>query len=459
MIKTIQPIELQKHKAIPGNRGHWLLGNLPEINRKGILQFYLDSWKEFGDIFYFRIGPKVIYVVTNPAQIKQILVENHRFYEKGESYEGLKLLLGDGLATSDGELWQRQRRLMQPFFTENKIKCFGVRMSDAIQEMLERWQPYAQEGKTLEIMAEMERLAMSMIGRTVLSVDTGNHTEIGQAIKTSLTYIGKRSTQLFNLPLFIPTPSNCPFKKARNYTNQFIYKLITERRENPEAAKDLLSQLLQARDDESDTGIGEKQLRDEILTIFLAGSDTTTTALTWTWYLLSQYPKVRNKMYTELEEVLAGRPPTVEDIPQLKYTKMVILESLRLYPPAWTIPRSSVMGDHLNGYQIPPNSTVLISPYIAHRHPDYWQHPEEFDPERFTPEQSNKRATFTYFPFGAGPRTCIGLHFAMLEAQLILATVAQRYELNLVPNHIVELESVAQLRPRYGLKMTLKPRS
>jgi cytochrome P450 len=164
-------------------------------------------------------------------------------------------------------------------------------------------------------------------------------------------------------------------------------------------------------------------------------------------------------MYTELEEVLAGRPPTVEDIPQLKYTRMVILESLRLYTPVWTIPRSSVREDNLDDYQIPSKSTVFISQYIAHRHPDYWQNPEKFDPERFTPEQSKERATFAYFPFGAGPRTCLGINFAMLEAQLILATVAQRYELNLAPNHIVELESVAQLRPRYGLRMTLQPRS
>ncbi|MBH8561916.1 cytochrome P450 [Nostoc sp. CENA67] len=450
----------KQYKTVPGDRGNFLLGNVSEIQRHGILQFYLDSWQKFGDLFRFYIGPKALYVVTNPYYVQHILVDSHQSYGKGAAYDGLKLLLGEGLFTSDGELWQRQRRLMQPFFTENKIKKFGAAMSEATLQMLERWQPYVENGESLEITAEMERLTMSIIGQTMLSVDTGDrNTEIGQALKTGLTYIAQRATKLFNVPLFIPTASNCPFKQARNSIDKFIYNLIAERRnDSQQQPKDLLSELLQARDDESGKGISEKQLRDEILTIFVAGSDTTTTALTWTWYLLSQHPEVKHKLYAELETVLGGRTPTVEDMPRLKYTKMVILESLRLYPPVWTIPRSSVKEDVVDGYHIPANSTVLISQYIAHRHPDFWPEPEKFEPERFTPEKSKERPTYAYFPFGGGPRTCLGIHFSMLEAQLILATVAQRYELNLVPGHVVEAETVAQLRPKYGLKMTLQNR-
>jgi len=239
--------------------------------------------------------------------------------------------------------------------------------------------------------------------------------------------------------------------------DQLVYRMIAERRSRETERDDLLSMLLSAQDEETGQGMNDRQVRDEVMTLLLAGHETTANTLTWTWYLLSQSPEVERRLHAELNEVLDGRVPTVADLPELKYTRMVIEEALRLYPPTPLLSRKAIAGDEVQGYPIAANSMIMISPYAVHRHPALWEEPERFDPERFTPERAAARSAYAYFPFGGGPRICIGNNFAMMEAQLILSTVAQRYQLRLIPGHPVEPQMVVTLRPRYGLPMTLHP--
>src|SRR5258707_3735020 len=277
---------------------------------------------------------------------------------------------------------------------------------------------------------------------------------VGPAVTTVLELFGDYVFRPFP-PLGIPTPRNRRMQLAIRALDQMVYRMIAERRMLQTDTGDLLSMLLLAEDEETGQGMNDRQVRDEILTLLLAGHETTANTLTWTWYLLSEYPEVERRLHAELNEVLGGRVPTVEDLPDLKYTRMVLEEALRLYPPAPLLSRKAIAADELQGYPIAANSMIMISPYATHRHPAFWEEPERFDPERFTPERSAARPAYAYFPFGGGPRICIGNHFAMMEAQLILSTVAQRYQLRLIPGHPVEPQMVVTLRPRYGLPMTI----
>ncbi len=258
-------------------------------------------------------------------------------------------------------------------------------------------------------------------------------------------------------PLSVPTPRNLRMQRTIHTLDQLVYRMIAERRSRETERDDLLSMLLSAQDEETGQGMNDRQVRDEVMTLLLAGHETTANTLTWTWYLLSQSPEVERRLHAELNEVLDGRVPTVADLPELKYTRMVIEEALRLYPPTPLLSRKAIAGDEVQGYPIAANSMIMISPYAVHRHPALWEEPERFDPERFTPERAAARSAYAYFPFGGGPRICIGNNFAMMEAQLILSTVAQRYQLRLIPGHPVEPQMVVTLRPRYGLPMTLHP--
>lgn len=438
----------------PGPRGKPILGSLMEMQRKGMLPFYRDLWQQYGDLVHLKMGPLHQFVLTQPDHVQHVLAAHGKTYVKGIGFKKLQLALGNGLFISEGELWQRQRRLLQPPFTARAIARFADTMVAATEAMLARWDA-DKPTQPLDINIEMMQLAMQIIGRTMFGTDVGAEAlEAGDAFTYVLNFMSERSVTLLDPPLFVPTAQNQRFKQAMRLLNVYMREIV-ERRKSAGTGDDLLSILLQARDETTGAGMSEQQLYDEVLTIFFAGHETTAQALTWTWHLLAQHPDVEEQLHDELARVLGGRAPTFADVPQLQYTRMVIQEALRLYPPVWIFVRDALIEDQIGGYRIPPRSMIVLSPYLTHRHPALWQDPERFDPQRFAPEREASRPRYAYFPFGGGKRTCLGDKFAMLEAQLVVATVAQRYRLRSVPGHPVNAVAVGTLRPAHGMPMTL----
>lgn len=310
----------------------------------------------------------------------------------------------------------------------------------------------------MDVAQEMMHLTLQIVAEALFSTDiSASVGDVEQVLPTLLEYVTYRSLHPLALPERYPTPRNRRFLRARNKLDRLVYRLIEERRTSDDHPSDLLSMLLDAQDEETGERMTDEQLRDEVMTILLAGHETTAVALAWTWYLLAQHPQVEQKLHAELDAVLAGRTPTLEDLPRLSYTRMVIEEVMRLYPPAWAIVRQAAVDDDLHGFRIPAKSPVIVMPYVTHRHPDFWERPNAFEPERFAPGRDVEHHKFAYFPFGGGPRQCIGNNFALMEAQLILATLAQHYTLDLVPDHPVEPEPTVTLRPRYGIRTIVKP--
>ena len=446
------------HIQIPGPRGRLLTGSLHEL-RHDLLTLYMDAWRTYGDIVRFRLGPTQVYLIVHPDYIQQVLQDNKDKYCKGSSYETFQKMLGTGLATSEGALWERERRLIQPMFVPRQVGSMLDVMSETAAAMLERWQRSAETGEVLQMGPEMMRVTMSIIARTMFSIDISDMiATTAPALRTVIDFLYRRVISIVRWPLALPLPAHRRFHQSMHILDTIVYGLIEDRRRDSQPRNDLLDMFLRAQDAETGESMSDKQVRDEVLTIFFAGHETTANALTWTWYLLSQHPEVEAGVHAEVDQVLAGRAPTYADLAELKYTKMVIDEAIRLYPPVYIIARQTVVEDVIGGYRLPPGSMVTISKYVTHRHTDFWEDPERFDPERFTPERSKARAKYAYIPFGAGPRRCIGYNFATMEAQLIIAMVAQRYKLRLVPGHPVKPKAAATLQPYYGLPMTLHPR-
>jgi cytochrome P450 len=400
----------------------------------------------------------MVHLITRPDHIQHVLVRRNRNYFKGYGYDAQKLLLGEGLITSEGELWERQHRLMQPFFTPAGVTRFADTMIGATRTMLERWAPMADGNQVIHVDAEMARLTGNIIVRLLFNRDLDDQTSrIDEAFQYCIGFIDKRSADLIALPMCFPTPEHRRFKRYLARLHHYIDDRINEhRRDAP--TRDFLSVLLQAEDEETGQRMSRRQLRDELVTLFVAGYQTTMHALTWTWYLLDRHPQVADRLRQEHDVVLEGRMPTVADVQRLRYTGMVFQEVMRLYPPVKVIVREAVEDDEIDGYYIPAGSLVLVSPYITQRHPDFWDDPETFDPERFTPEQSESRSRYAYIPFSAGPRICLGNHFALLESAIILTMVTRHYRLQLVPGHPVEPSMEVKTRPLYGMRMTLHPR-
>ena len=444
-------------RVAPGPRANLLLGSLPEYQRDP-LNLFMNAALRYGDIVRLRIGPRAVHLITSPDYIKYVLQENNRNYHKSASYEKTKPLLGQGLLTSEDDFWRRQRKLSQPAFHRQRIGAFATTMTDATNEMLDRWQAAVERAQPMDIAKEMMRLTLTIVGQTLFSTDVSDEADsVGRALTIALEHTTHRMQAIFDLGERLPTPENRRFHEAIKTLDKIVFGMIEERRRSGVDHGDLLSMLLQARDEETGESMSDKQLRDEAMTIFLAGHETTANALAWSWYLLSKHPDVARRLRAELDETLGGRVPTVQDLPNLRYTTMVIEEAMRLYPPAWAIGRNTIGEDEIGGYHIPADSIVAISSYVTHRLPTYWDNPEGFDPERFTPERSEGRPRFAYFPFGGGPRICIGNNFAMMEMQLVLATIAQRYRLDLTPGQVIEPEPMVTLRPRNGIQMTVRP--
>ena len=410
--------------------------------------------RAYGDIFAIKIMNMQQWVVTHPEHIHQILVTDADKFIKDAGYKderrGLARFLGNGLLNSDGEFWKRQRRLVAPALHTRRIEAYAETMVDYTVKMLDTWQDATQ----VDISHEMSGLTMQIVAKTLFNADVSE--DIDTVYKT-MAVIQKASGDMTVLPEWVPTPIKFKSRQAVSDLDRIVYGLIRERRASGDDKGDLLSMLLLAQDDEGN-GMSDKQARDEAVTLFLAGHETTANSLNWTWYQLAQHPEVEAKLHAELDSVLGGRPPTLDDLKHLPYTEMVMKESMRLYPPAWSFSREAVVDVPLGDYVIPKGTVVAIINYLTHRDPRWWDQPEAFLPERFSPEHEKDVRKYAYVPFGGGPRICIGNSFAMMEARLLLATIASRYRLTLQPGQKVETQPLITLNPKNGLPMTLYAR-
>lgn len=419
------------------------------------LPFYMQNFRDYGDIVKLNANGINLYQINNPDLIQEVVVHKAKSFHKSPIYKRLlSIYLGNGLLISDGEFWKRQRKLAQPAFHVKRINAYAETMTNYSQHMLDEWQ----DGQQRNINEEMMRLTLWIVGKTLFDADLSTSSgEVAEALEFLLADIPKTAKQIIRLPNWVPTPTRSRRKQVIETLAGIMNPIIEDRRRTGEDHGDLLSMLLLARDDDG-KGMTDQQLRDEAITLVLAGHETTANALTWTFYLLSQNPEAEAKLLTEVDSVLGGNPPTLEDLGKLDYTEMVLKESMRLYPPAWNFGRQAQEDVEIGDYLLPKESGVLIASYVVHRHPDYWDEPERFIPERFRPEAEHARHKYAYFPFGGGPRICIGNSFAMMEAKIILASFVQRYRLHLVPGHSAEPEPLITLRPKYGMQMTLEKR-
>jgi len=417
---------------------------------------FLEEAASLGDVTRFKLGGQFAFFLNHPDLIRDLLVVNADKFVKGRALQRSKRLLGEGLLTSEGAAHLRQRRMIQPAFHRQRIAEYAKAMVFYGEQMRDEWK----DGATLDIDREMMRLTLQIVGKTLFNSDVNDEAdEVGKSMTTLI--------ELFNYLMIpfsewlekLPLPQSKRFNHARDTLNSIIYKIIDERRSSGEDAGDLLSMLLLAQDEETGGGMTDEQIRDECLTLFLAGHETTANALTFAFYLLSQNPETEEKLNKELDEVLNGKSPSVEDYPKLKYTEAVLAEVMRLYPPAWAIGRSAIEDHEFAGFEIPKKSLVLISPYITQRDARFWENADKFIPERWF-SQSVKEAgqKFIYFPFSRGVRSCIGESFAWTEGVLLIATLAQKWNFRLMPEQKIALNPLMTLRPKYGMKMRIEER-
>jgi cytochrome P450 len=426
--------------------------------RNNRLNAFLALRNQYGDVVRFQVGKRIIHLISHPDLAKYVLQDNNHNYVKGRGLEKAKSFLGEGLLTSEGEFWRRQRRLMQPAFHRQKINAFLPLMVESTNRMLERWCALQASGTTtLEVAGEMMRLTLEVVSRTLFStgLTPQEMDAVAEAMPIVLREANLRITSMLDLREKLPIPANRQYRREIEALDSIVYRIIEGRRRSAEDKPDLLGMLMAAQDEDSGEQMTDRQLRDEVMTIFLAGHETTANNLAWTLYLLSGHPGERSRVQQEVDQILSGAAPNLEDIPRLVYTRQVLDESLRLYPPAWAFGRKAIEADQIGGYSIPAGTDVIISPYVIHRHPDFWVNPQGFDPERFTQQASQGRPHYAFLPFGGGPRQCIGNNFALLEGTLILAMLTQKFELNLVPGYLVEPETTITLRPRHGIHMSL----
>jgi cytochrome P450 len=420
------------------------------------LAYLVKTASEYPDLAYFRLGNQRTFLLSNPEYVHDVLVANDWNFLKGRGLRRAKKVLGNGLLTAEGNFHRRQRRLSQPAFHKQRIAAYATTMTEYAARLRDRWQP----GEKRDIAQDMMSLTLAIVAKTLFDADVeAEAKEIGQALSEILEIFSTFSSPLTDLIDKLPLPKNLRAKKGKQRLDETIYRIIEEHRNSNEDRGDLLSMLLLAQDEEEGSGgMSDDQLRDEVMTLFLAGHETTANALTWTWYLLSQHREVETKLHAELDAVLGGRLATFEDVPNLPYTTMILTEAMRLYPPVWVMGRRSISGIKIGGYYIPAKSIVLLSQYVIHRDKRFYPEPDRFLPERWTSEQSKSLPKMAYFPFGGGTRFCIGEQFAWMEGILLIATIAQKWKLRLVEGHKVEPQPLITLRPKHGMKMRLEPR-
>jgi cytochrome P450 len=435
-------------RIAPGPPGLPLLGNLAAF-RRDVLGLLTESRERYGDVVRFRLGPMVLHLVAHPDAIRQVLQERAANYDKEtRSSSKIRAMTGLGLLTANGETWRRQRRLVQAGFLLAAVEGFIPQMTAATDSMLERWRRRAGSGRPLDVASEMMRLTYTIVGRTLFGADvTGDADEVERAMEVLLAHTYGRLERVIDPPLSFPTPGNLRFKAALATVDRVVHRIISERRTDGGGRSDLLDTLLRERDEATGERMDDRQLRSEVITLLLAGHETTANALTWTFYLLARHPEAMERVHAEA--VSASDPGDFSAFP---FTGRVLRESMRLFPPIWAMERRAVAEDELGGFRIPAGSTVVVSPWVTHRHPDFWEEPERFDPERFAPGRPQP----AYLPFGTGPRFCVGSHFAMTEALVITALVLREWRLRLAPEPAVVPLPGITLRARDGVPVLLE---
>lgn len=413
---------------------------------------------EHGEVCVWGGVPR-IYLLNNPDHVKQVLTQAHPEFTKDlYDYKVLAQTMGNGLVTNDGDNWVRQRRLMQPMFHNKVVNAFDEAINGFTSLLAAKWSAL-KPGEPVALEREMSRVTFQIVAATLFGSEIDDHADEMTDILDVININTKTLDAFFTLYPWLPTPHNRRFKRILHRLDHIVYKVIDGRRARGVQTRDLLDRLLGARDEQSGLGMEEKQIRDEVVTLMLAGHETSATALQWTFWALAQHPEVEARLLAELDTVLGGRTATAADLNQLPYLKQVVQESMRLYPPVWGIARRSTHAQEFGGYQLPAGAYISILPYSLHRHPAHWPDPERFDPERFSPEQSKGRHSYAYIPFAAGPRTCIGVGMSMLEIQLVLAQLLQRFRVRPVPGHPVKPMATITYRPRFGMKVFIEPRA
>ena len=455
MNTAVLPTQQQQTRSTaipPGPKGKLIMGVMREFN--GDMHGFVTRCRDYGDVVRTRFLYVYAYFLYNPSDIEALLTTNAKSYRKAESLRSpfFRRLVGNGLVTSEGDFWRRQRRLAQPAFHRQRISSYGDVMVQYAQRAIASWKP----GERRDLARDMTRLTLEIVVKTLFNSDVSYDADhIGQILSGLVKPFASQATLKWILDNRLPTPGHRRYFRAVSEIDRIVYRIIAERRASGYDEGDLLSMLLHAQDDDG-SQMTDAQLRDEVMTLFLAGHETTALALSWSWYLLATHPQAEQKFHAELDEVLGGRAPNVSDLPKLKYTEMIAKEAMRLYPPAYAIGREAIEETEIGGFSVPKRTQVFAFPWVTHRDPRYFEEPDSFKPERW--ESTEQLPKYAYFPFGGGPRQCIGNYFAMMEIVLLLATIGQRFRFSLDPGHTVEVLPVLSLRPKNGIKVIVEPR-
>ncbi|QVN19543.1 cytochrome P450 [Burkholderia pyrrocinia] len=444
-------------RLAPGPRGSVVMGNLAEYKRNPITML-LRLQQQYGDIARNRLGPFLTHALAHPDGIQHVLQENHRNYVRGRFYDNFKMFFGDGLLTTDGEFWKRHRRVVQPLFHRKQVEMHAAAVGDAALALVERWRARPAPAP-FDVVEEMMRVSLRMLGLMLFNADISRHADdVGPAVRFGIEAMMPQGNLNDFVPRWMPTPFNRRIARARRGIDTIVDAIVAEHRAGRCETSDVISLLLAARDPDTGAPLTEREVHDEVMTVFLAGHETTGSGMAWGLYALAQHPDVLRRLRDELDAVLGGRAPGAADIERLPYLVQTVDEILRVYPPIWGFTRDLVGDDEIGGYHIPAGSSVFMSPYVTHRHPDLWANPDAFDPENFA-SHAPARHKYAYFPFGGGMRKCIGYQTALLQMRVLIAVVAQHVDLSAVPGHPLDTGPTISLRPRDGIRLIAKPRA
>jgi cytochrome P450 len=442
----------------PGPKGWLFVGNLLDFRRDPI-RFLQTLASDYGDIASFRLGSQFAVQLNHPDLIRDVLVTHSKNFTKTRGLNRARTVIGNGLLTSEGDFHRRQRRLCQPSMNPQRVSAYGSAMVQCASDMCARWAP----GDEVDVGAAMLEVTLGIAGRTLFASDIRSEAkEIGDAMTVVFEYFNWLMLPMAAWTRRLPLRRHRRFREARDLLDRTVYRIIRERRSTGQDHGDLLSMLLLAKDPEGAGGsMSDEQVRDEAMTMFLAGHETVATALTWTLYLLARHPDIQSQLHSELDKTLGGRQPTADDLPRLKHAEMVFAESMRVFPPVWTLTRQAIQDYEVGEYVLPAGTVVGLSQYVMHHDPRFFERPEEFDPSRWTPEQKAKRPKFSYFPFGGGPRLCIGESFAWMEGTLLLATIARQWKFQLPrgTESNVEFQPLITLRPKNRVRLLVERRN